>query len=181
MHLRDPFLLKLALQKTPAIFVVFDVLSKELDTMPLKDRKLRISDIKDAGRLPSWVMILPWTDEFEEIWKKVLQLGWEGVVVKQADSLYEQRRSKSWIKVKSFLETTAEFVKYEDHPRGITITTADDRRVVVNGAQAPEVRHAIIKDGKVQCDIQYMPSTLEGSEAWRFPSFRGISKAGETQ
>lgn len=178
MHLRDKFLLRLAQEKTPAFFVMFDALSSAKDWTLLEERKKRLVAFKDSGMLPSWVMVLPfWASDvvgFDASWGKVQQEGWEGLVIKNPDSIYGQRRSKSWLKVKAFLETKAEFTMYEDHPRGITITTADGRRVVVNGAMAPKVKHAIIKNGKASCEIQYMKSALEGSDAWRFPSFRGL-------
>jgi ATP-dependent DNA ligase len=169
MHLRDKFLLGLAVKKNPARFVVFDVVSDKI----LSERKADLLLLKESGVLPSWVMPVRsfGGEKFAEMWREVEVNGWEGLVLKESDSKYEYKRSSSWKKCKAFLEKTATFVKYEDHPRGITITTADGRRVVVNGALAPIVKHKIIKDGKVDCEIQYMPSAMSGSVAWRFPSF----------
>ena len=74
--------------------------------------------------------------------------------------------------MKNFKETTAVFTKCEDHPRGITIETADGRRVVVNGAQAASVKQLIEQNGSVTAEIQHLPQ--KDSNAWRFPSFRGV-------
>ena len=181
MHLKDRFLRKLMQEKNPALFVLFDVLEDAKDMRTLKQRKERLRGLMDEGKLPSWVMVLPWEDaeKFDAMWAKVEQNGWEGLVLKDGASVYERKRSQSWLKAKSFSETQADFVKYEEHPRGITIETADGRRVVVNGAMAPVVKHELIRNGKVRCDILFMKSALEGSDAWRFASFRGVSEVAK--
>jgi len=181
MHLKDHFQRRMAMERNPARFVLFDIV--ETATLPkgkpLLERKAYLLRVADAGTLPSWVMPLPWSTDFEEMWKRVEQNGWEGVVMKQAYSVYEGRRSRSWIKVKAFQETQADFTKFEENPKGITIETEDGRRVVINGAQAHEVKHAIIRNGTVRCNIQFMRSALATSDAWRFPSYRSIAKEEE--
>jgi ATP-dependent DNA ligase len=173
MHLRDKFLLSLSVKQNPARFVLFDILQSEKDGATLAERKDCIRLRMEQGALPSWMMVLPWSEEFDEMWSKVQQNGWEGVVIKHKDAYYELRRSPNWRKVKAFQETEAVFTKYEVHPRGITIETPDGRRVVVNGAQAAEVKRKIDAGGAV-CEIQFMKSALQGSDAWRFPSFRRV-------
>lgn len=71
--------------------------------------------------------------------------------------------------MKVWKEVVVEFTKYEENPRGITIETADGRRVVVNGAQAAELIKRFKKDGRIQAEIQYLPQ--KDSDSWRFPSF----------
>ena len=79
------------------------------------------------------------------------------------------RRSKDWLKVKNFEEVTAVFVKYEETTHGIVMTTADGRRVNINGSPAVAVKQEFDKNGKVTAEIQHLPQ--KDSEAWRFPSF----------
>ena len=181
MHMKDKFLISVLVKKSPARFVLFDVLDSEEDDTPLIDRKKWIAKLVDTGVLPSWVMPLRWSSDFDDMWRQVEENGWEGVVIKKANSRYENRRSNSWVKVKSWCETDAEFVKFEEHTHGITIETADGRRININGALAPPVKHKLIKDGKVTCEVQYMKSALAGSDAWRFASYRGMKLTTEVK
>lgn len=170
VHLRDKFLITLSSAQEPAVFVAFDIVGSGT----LTERKEELNKIAASGILPSWIMLVRELGEFESAWKMVKENGWEGVMIKRKSSKYEQRRSSEWRKVKAWEETVATFTKYEEHPKGITIETDDGRRVVINGAMAPKVKHEIIREGKVDCEIQYMASALIGSEAWRFPSFKRL-------
>ena len=62
-----------------------------LDTLPLHPPLYRVESLDDAQ---------PWTRACDE--------GWEGVIAKRADSPYEQKRSKHWLKMKC--ELTHDFV-----------------------------------------------------------------------
>lgn len=168
MHLKDKFLISLASKKSPAIFVVFD-LPNEVGALEQRRKVL------DSLVLPSWAQQSfhkqMTVQEFDELWSALCQQGREGVILKRLVSDYEfGKRSSEWKKVKAFIEIEATFTKYEEHPRGITLETSDGRRVVVNGAQADEVRETLKRTGAVRAEIQYLPQN--NSDAWRFPSFR---------
>jgi ATP-dependent DNA ligase len=173
MHLKDKFLMRLAQEKNPAKFIVFDFVAKNGDDRPLMHRKAKLKILMTMN-IPQWIEMLEWKEDFDELWAQVELNGWEGLVMKRKDGVYEWRRSKNALKVKAFEETKTIFTKYEEHPRGITIETEDGRRVNINGAQAPIVKHKLLREGKVLCKVQFMKSALDGSDAWRFPSFRGI-------
>ncbi len=168
MHLRDKFLMGLRSKKSPAIFMAFDLPDAQGDNVARRQ-------MLEKTKCVPWMQIaeqFPIT-EFYDMWQEVLENTDEGVVVKRNDTQYVLgSRADGWRKVKAFLETTAVFVEYEVHPKGLTIKTADDRTVVVNGAQASGVKDAIDRDGKVTVEVQYLPQ--KDSAAWRFPSFRGI-------
>lgn len=57
------------------------------------------------------------TEEGKEIFNKfnheVVSAGKEGIMVKKPDALYECKRSKSWLKIKPFIEETLEIVDVE--------------------------------------------------------------------
>jgi ATP-dependent DNA ligase len=172
MHVRDPFVRKLLVKQNPARFVLFDILDNEQDAAQLWQRKQRIKQLADDGQLFTWMIPLPWQQSgFEERWQQVQDLGEEGIVIKERHSLYQQKRSTSWRKVKSFVEATAVFVKLEVHPRGVRLETKDGKSVNVNGAQAQEVLDLFQQRGEVTCNVQYMRQ--KDSDAWRFPSYRG--------
>lgn len=168
MHLRDKFQIGLRSKMNPAIFMAFDLPDAQGDNEARREMLVKT-------KCPVWMQIAEQFEivEFPVLWKDILANTQEGVVVKRKDAMYVQgSRSSGWRKVKAFLETTAVFVKYEVNPRGVTIETADGRRVVVNGGQAPAVKAAIDTSGSVKAEIQYLPQ--KDSDAWRFPSFRGV-------
>ena len=88
------------------IYHVFDVMwldGSDLTSLPLEERRALLSE-------------LPLTEPLERVeslsdplpWERALKEGWEGVIAKRRDSIYEQRRSKHWLKMKC--ELSQEFV-----------------------------------------------------------------------
>ena len=88
------------------IYHVFDVMwldGSDVTSLPLDERRTLLSE-------------LPLTEPLERVeslsdplpWERALKEGWEGVIAKRRDSIYEQRRSKDWLKMKC--ELAQEFV-----------------------------------------------------------------------
>src|SRR5258705_12831416 len=75
----------------------------DVTSLPLDERRTLLSE-------------LPLTEPLERVeslsdplpWERALKEGWEGVIAKRRDSIYEQRRSKHWLKMKC--ELAQEFV-----------------------------------------------------------------------
>ncbi len=90
-------------QKSPATFVVFDILEKDgqpLVDLPLMERK---AILKESVKVGSHVIINDYVEEKgEQFYLAVLQQDLEGMVAKRKDSCYEQGlRTGSWLKVKN--------------------------------------------------------------------------------
>jgi bifunctional non-homologous end joining protein LigD len=82
---------------------VFDVLwldGERVTSLPLEARRALL----DRLSLQSPLMRVATRDD-EKPWERACREGWEGVIAKRRDSLYEHRRSKQWLKMKC--ETTA--------------------------------------------------------------------------
>jgi ATP-dependent DNA ligase len=88
------------------IYHVFDVMwldGRDLTSLPLDERRTLLGE-------------LPLTEPLERVeslsdplpWERAQIEGWEGVIAKRRDSVYEQRRSKHWLKMKC--ELAQEFV-----------------------------------------------------------------------
>jgi ATP-dependent DNA ligase len=88
------------------IYHVFDVMwldGRDLTSLPLDERRTLLGE-------------LPLTEPLERVeslsdplpWERAQKEGWEGVIAKRRDSVYEQRRSKHWLKMKC--ELAQEFV-----------------------------------------------------------------------
>ncbi len=77
---------------------VFDVLW--LDGQTIHERPLgqRQALLRELPLAPPLERVLPIEDP--EPWERARREGWEGVIAKRRDSLYEQRRSRHWLKMK---------------------------------------------------------------------------------
>jgi len=77
---------------------VFDVLwhdGRDVTTLPLEERRALLETLPFA---PPVHRITRLTGE--KPWERACSEGWEGVIAKRRDSLYEHRRSPHWLKMK---------------------------------------------------------------------------------
>lgn len=172
MHLKDAFKIKLGSTTAPATFWCFDAVKDGEERMPLMDRKRLVGSIVVNFGNPAWFREVQALMSVDAAWVLVQEGAWEGLIIKDADSPYEGRRSASWRKLKCFQETTAEFVRYELHSKGVRIETADGRAVNINGSAAQEVILKMRRGETVIGNVQYLP---QESGVWRFQSWRGIA------
>jgi bifunctional non-homologous end joining protein LigD len=85
---------------------LFDVLwldGVDLTELPLDARRERLSRLK----LRPPLLLVPRLDDAEP-WERARREGWEGVIAKRRDSVYEHRRSPHWLKMK--VEASQELV-----------------------------------------------------------------------
>ncbi len=111
-----------------AYLAVFDVLSlkefnkgKSINTTI--ERKHRLADIFQIDldyciRNVDYHVIDFDTDkgqaQFQELNKTALEKGYEGLMIKPVDALYECKRSHAWLKIKPFIEVSLEIVDTEE-------------------------------------------------------------------
>jgi len=77
---------------------VFDIMwfdGLDLTMLTLEERRKLLSEIPFTKPLQRVTAL----DE-ERPWERAQQQGWEGVIAKRRDSVYEQRRSRHWLKMK---------------------------------------------------------------------------------
>lgn len=101
IHQTDPNTIAHMARKTPVKLFAFDLLyldGYDLRQVPLKDRKSTLASIFTPGERAqlSEAFQVPG----EEMLEAARQMGLEGVIAKQAESKYESRRSRSWLKLK---------------------------------------------------------------------------------
>lgn len=85
---------------------VFDVMwvdDRDVTSLPLHERRALLSAMPLRAPLESVSVV-----EDASPWERAQREGWEGVIAKRRDSVYEQRRSKQWLKMKC--ELTKEFI-----------------------------------------------------------------------
>jgi bifunctional non-homologous end joining protein LigD len=85
---------------------VFDILwcdGRDLRGLPLEDRRAQLATLALHEPLARATVV-----DDPEPWERARAEGWEGVIAKRRDSLYEHRRSRSWLKMK--IEASQELV-----------------------------------------------------------------------
>jgi ATP-dependent DNA ligase len=85
---------------------VFDVLwldGNSVTALPLDERRRLLGTLPLRAPLHRVEAL-----ESEKPWERACQEGWEGVIAKRRDSVYEHRRSRQWLKMKC--EATHNFV-----------------------------------------------------------------------
>ncbi|MGC9129466.1 MAG: non-homologous end-joining DNA ligase [Candidatus Micrarchaeia archaeon] len=86
----------------PAIYVVFDVLhvdGQDLLSKPLIERKKILNELieeSDFCIISNYIF-----EEGVELFNRVKKRGLEGIMAKKISSLYQQGRSKDWLKIKA--------------------------------------------------------------------------------
>jgi len=90
----------------PFSYHIFDIMwidGRETMSLPLEERRALLHQLPLTAPLKR-VTELPG----ETAWERAQKEGWEGVVAKRRSSIYEQRRSRNWLKMKC--ELAQEFV-----------------------------------------------------------------------
>jgi len=85
---------------------VFDILwidQRSVTALPLEERQALLRALPIVSPLHR---VLPIDDPTP--WERACREGWEGVIAKRRDSVYEHRRSRQWLKMKC--EASQEFV-----------------------------------------------------------------------
>lgn len=90
----------------PTSYHVFDIMwidGRDLMNLPLEERRALLRKLPLAAPLHRVTEL-----HDEAPWERAQKHGWEGVIAKRRDSVYEQRRSPNWLKMKC--ELAQEFV-----------------------------------------------------------------------
>jgi bifunctional non-homologous end joining protein LigD len=108
-QLRRSLDIKHALVESPVTYYAFDLLGfdgYDLRQLPLLTRKQLLQQLLPAAG------VVRYLDHFEAegivLYQQVQKLGLEGIVAKQADSLYKPSRSAAWVKIRT--RKTEDFV-----------------------------------------------------------------------
>ena len=88
------------------VYDVFDIMwldGREVMSLPLEERRALLAQLPLTAPLRR-------VRELDEVlpWERAQREGWEGVIAKRRGSVYEQRRSRNWLKMKC--ELAQEFV-----------------------------------------------------------------------
>ncbi|RLC75116.1 MAG: hypothetical protein DRI61_15450 [Chloroflexi bacterium] len=168
--MENPFQIKLLAKTIPATYVIFDIIQlgdMDLKYYTLMERKETLDKLLGNGNTFIKPIIYYETPDF--LLQKANSI--EGIVAKRKDSVYESgKRSGAWVKYRFIKEAIVEAIDFEETPSGIVAIDEKGNRITINGKQAEDVKKAIIENGKIQIEINYMEKTIGGR--YRFPSFK---------
>lgn len=91
------------------VYAVFDVLyfdGYDVTRLPLHARKELLED--EFGWVEPLLLVEPLPETGVAAYERACREGWEGVMAKRRDSVYEHKRSRSWLKMKC--DASQEFV-----------------------------------------------------------------------
>jgi ATP-dependent DNA ligase len=101
----DPLKISILVTKIPIRFYAFDILEKngkDLRKLSLIDR---YTELLGTLQMTDHIAVLPLLRSFEDLWDRVVKEGLEGVMFKKANSVYIEKRTDDWLKMKqSFVE-----------------------------------------------------------------------------
>ena len=175
-HLKDAFKIGLLVKKNNVRFMAFDLLEQNNEVITnynIEQRKEMLSAAQFNN--PFWIKI-----EYELGCEKITDVimlsretGEEGVILKKKGSLYENKRSDKWLKLKFKSCVILKFNQYEIQPKGLTLCSNEhSHRVVCNGMQSVEVKRMIDTKGYIMAEIEYLDLTPNGM--YRQPTFKKI-------
>jgi len=99
MHLRGEKDVRRAEEVQPAVFIAFDILQEgknDLTRLPLTERRKRLERFAKTIRISEQA-----AGDARAMYERAKKEGWEGLIAKEAGSLYEPgRRSPAWRKIK---------------------------------------------------------------------------------
>ncbi len=91
-------------KKGTPYYYLFDILSyngKDLTHLPLIERKTILAKLLTSRRFKFLRFSEHIFTKGKELFKKAKAMGYEGIIAKRADSAYQPKRSRDWLKIKS--------------------------------------------------------------------------------
>jgi len=128
------------LEEYPATIIVFDALKIDSEVLLLKPYKYRYEKIKNSVFECERIRIAKNYSDLKELWNLVTKNNFEGVVIKNPDSVYEMgKRSSNYIKVKyyKYCEVIVEETVPNDKGTKIIGKTIIDKEEIVVECQIP--------------------------------------------
>ena len=186
-------------QTQDAFLALFDMITLEefnkgLSNDGCYDRKLimeeQLSDLPECIKLVDYevVDLEQEADVFKQINKDAIENGYEGIMVKPVDGLYECKRSNAWFKIKPYIEVTLTVESIEEGQGKFEGTTGAlvcaghdegvDIKVNVGDGLTDTIRDSIWKDQNavlgqlVEIRADSISQNQDGTYSLRFPRFK---------
>lgn len=101
MNLRNNSRVKSIQNKIPIFYCIFDLIyidGYNIEHFPLFARKTILEKLLDYNKI--LILTKPLVGNAIKLFQKACKLNWEGIMAKDKNSIYQNKRSKSWLKFK---------------------------------------------------------------------------------
>lgn len=105
INLKDLEAIKAKIKQVPIALCIFDIMyynGYDLRDLPLLERKKILKSLLNYNK--TLIFTVHKVGDGVSFFHKACKLGWEGLIAKKTDSIYEGRRSKNWLKFKCVME-----------------------------------------------------------------------------
>ena len=173
LRLASNFDIRIQSKISPLKFMVFDILElngKDLRDLPLIERKEILKNLEFDN--PNFRKI-EFSTEIDRILFTAQEKRFEGIIIKEVDSTYVNKRSSKWLKYRFVSEQDIKVIEFEDNKdKSITAISKQGIRVKINNPYCEEVKKLIKDTGKAKITIEFMDKTEK--DLVRFPIFKKI-------
>jgi len=143
-------------------YAVFDVLNIDGNDISNLHLSRRLFHIKSMIKNMKNVELVNTFNTINEGWNFIKKHNREGLILKNPNSIYEDKRSKNWIKVKNFEETVEEIVGYEEGKlKGAFIMESGGKMSALSEDFVKQY-FKMKEEGKVFAEIQFLYRTSSG-------------------
>jgi ATP-dependent DNA ligase len=174
-HTENRKQIQLLSRMLPARFIVFDIITKDTIKLPLKERMEILQNY--FGQYPNLRHIKPIYNIngdmklTTKLFQQAYDLGLEGIMIKKLDSLYEDKRSDSWIKKKCYKEADEKIIGYTSKARNISAL------ILESGSKVNAIIDDYWQDYILKQDISIIKeSTEEVQKYFSKPSLTAVIK-----
>ena len=165
-YLANPDRAKNMARKTPASYVVWDILwndGKSTMGLPLTTRKQILAGILEDK---NGISKIDWVDQKGiDLWHSIKELKLEGMVAKKKNSYYTPgRRSAAWIKIKNYQELVVNVFGYSKKDGGILVggDRIQGHAIGMNTDERTVLKELLDRYGKVERQAVYLPPGIKG-------------------
>ena len=147
---------KLLVDEYPAKFMIFDKISDK----PYYERLCDVETEVWFGNHCKWVKS---TRDCIGLWEQAKREKWEGIIIKNPMGKYEDKRTKTQLKVKCVKSRDIQFFRFEENPAGVKVFSENDFiKVQVSGSQSNAVRENIQNTGSCMIEVEYLEEFESG-------------------
>ncbi|MEM3858685.1 MAG: RNA ligase family protein [Candidatus Micrarchaeaceae archaeon] len=143
----------------PAKFIVFDILAEGTNELTLKERidimQMFFGQYPQLRHIKLIYSAIGTMDLATKLFQQAQGLGLEGIMIKDLDSLYEDKRSNAWLKWKTYKEEDLKIIGYTSKGREISAL------ILENGSKVNAIIDEQMHDFIIKQDISIKKETSE--------------------
>lgn len=173
--LRDEAEIQKRVFEIPCKFMVFDIMSLNNENLMLKalvERKKILQATIGIKEKITAVDYFMGERAIKDLWDNIRAKNKEGIILKIKNSIYVNKRTNAWVKLKNFKEIEISFNNYENNNAGVKVTDGFNEVQIQGLPRAEWVIEQIKNNGSVKVIVQYLDKEKTGK--LRFPSCKEV-------